>query len=95
MALVLKNVPANVGGIRDVEFDPWVKKIPWKRKWQLTPVFLPGKSHGWWATIYGVSKSQTPLSDFTSTSLSLGEKNKPNLGFPVLLAKLHLHTISH
>ena len=27
-------------------FDPWVKKIPWTRKWQTTPVFLPGKSHG-------------------------------------------------
>ena len=26
--------------------DPWVKDIPWKRKWQPTPVFLPGKSHG-------------------------------------------------
>ena len=23
-------------------------KIPWRRKWQPTPVFLPGKSHGWW-----------------------------------------------
>ena len=27
-------------------FDPWVQKIPWRRKWQPTPVFLPGKSHG-------------------------------------------------
>ena len=27
-------------------FDPWVGKIPWSRKWQPTPVFLPGKSHG-------------------------------------------------
>ena len=27
-------------------FDPWVGKSPWSRKWQLTPVFLPGKSHG-------------------------------------------------
>ena len=27
-------------------FDPWVRKIPWSRKWQPTPVFLPGKSHG-------------------------------------------------
>ena len=28
-------------------FDPWVGKIPWRRKWQPTPVFLPGESHGW------------------------------------------------
>ena len=27
-------------------FDPWVGKIPWNRKWQPTPVFLPGKVHG-------------------------------------------------
>ena len=25
------------------DFDPWVGKIPWKRKWQPTPVFLPGE----------------------------------------------------
>ena len=28
------------------EFDPWVGKIPWRRLWQPTPVFLPGESHG-------------------------------------------------
>ena len=27
-------------------FDPWVGKIRWRRKWQSTPVLLPGKSHG-------------------------------------------------
>ena len=27
-------------------FDPWVGKIPWRRKWQPLPVFLPEKSHG-------------------------------------------------
>ena len=27
-------------------FDRWVQKIPWKRKWQSTPVLLPGKSGG-------------------------------------------------
>ena len=27
-------------------FDPWVRKIPWRRSWQPTPVLLPGESHG-------------------------------------------------
>ena len=27
-------------------FDPWVRKNPWSRKWQPSPVFLPGKFHG-------------------------------------------------
>ena len=31
---------------RRSRFNRWVKKIPWRRKWQSTPVFLPGKSHG-------------------------------------------------
>ena len=31
---------------RRPRFDPRVGKIPWRRKWQSTPVLLPGKSHG-------------------------------------------------
>ena len=31
---------------RRPEFNPWVGKIPWRREWQPTPVFLPVKSHG-------------------------------------------------
>ena len=27
-------------------FSPWVRKIPWRREWQPTPVFLPGEFHG-------------------------------------------------
>ena len=27
-------------------FDPWVRKIPWRKAWLPTPVFLLGKSHG-------------------------------------------------
>ena len=34
---------------RRPRFNPWVWKIPWRRKWQPTPVFLPGKSHGQWS----------------------------------------------
>ena len=35
---VVKNPPANVD---DLGFEPWVRKIPWRRKQQPTPVFLP------------------------------------------------------
>ena len=28
-------------------FNPWVEKIPWRRKWHPIPVLLPGKSHEW------------------------------------------------
>ena len=53
-------------------FNSWVQKIPWRRKWQPTPVFLPGKSHGQerlgdyspWGR-----KRQTRFSDETTTIL--------------------------
>jgi len=39
--------------LRRHRFNPWVGKIPWRKKWQSTPVFLPGKSHGQWSlTVY-------------------------------------------
>ena len=44
--LVVKNLPAMQETCRRHGFDPWVGKIPWRRKQQLTPVFLPGESHG-------------------------------------------------
>ena len=40
-------------------FDPWVGKIPWRRAWQPTPVFLPGESHdrgAWRARIHGLQR---------------------------------------
>ena len=43
VAQLVKNQPAIQ---RRRGFDPWVGKIPWWRKWQFTPVLLPGKSHG-------------------------------------------------
>ena len=42
---VLKNAPANAGDERDAALIPgW--RDPWSRKWQPTPVFLPGTLHG-------------------------------------------------
>ena len=37
---------------RRCRFDSWVGKIPWRRKWQASPVFLPGESHGEDLVIY-------------------------------------------
>ena len=43
---MVKNLPANAGDLRELGFDPWVGKIPWRRAWQPTPVVLPGEFHG-------------------------------------------------
>ena len=42
--LAVKTLPANAEDKRH-GFVSWVEKIPWRRKWQSTPVFLPGESH--------------------------------------------------
>ena len=60
--LVVKNLLASQVDIRDPGFDPWVRKIPWGRKWQPTPVFLPGEFNGQrslMATVHWITKSQT------------------------------------
>ena len=41
-SLTIENV---AGDIRDTGSIPWVRKMPWRRAWQHTPVFLPGKPH--------------------------------------------------
>ena len=43
---MVKNPPANAGEVMRREFDPSVRKIPWRRKWQPTPVFVPGEALG-------------------------------------------------
>ena len=47
---------------RSCRFDPWARKILWRRKWKPTPVFLPGKSNGQKslegaATVHGVAQT--------------------------------------
>ena len=44
VALVVKNLPASVGDIRDNRFDSWVRTITCRRSWKPTPLFLPGES---------------------------------------------------
>ena len=44
VAQMVKNPPA----MQETRpgFDPWVRKIPWRREWKPTPVLLPGEFHG-------------------------------------------------
>ena len=52
-------------------FDPWIRKIPWRRKWQPIPVFLAWKSHEQGSlkgySSWGHKKSQTWLNNLTTT----------------------------
>ena len=74
--------------------NAWVRKIPWRRKWQPTPVFLLGESHGQRSLAgysYGVTKSRTWLS--TGQQLETDSRTTPSftlLMLPCLLPCLSM-----
>ena len=55
---------------KNQNFDPWILKIPWRRKWQPTPVFLPGESHGQ-RSLAGYNSWSRKESDASESNLSL------------------------
>ena len=69
---MVKNSPANAGGHKRHWFDPWVRKIPRRRIWQPTPIFLPRESQGqrslvpynWWGYKELDTTERFPLSLF-------------------------------
>ena len=96
MALLLKNPPVNAGNMRH-GFDPWVRKIPWRRKWQSTPVFLPGESHGQRSLAGYIqfmgSQSWTRLKRLSMLVCEAKRRNHLSMerGKPVLFHRLHEH----
>ena len=82
----------------------------WRRKWQLTPVLLPGKSmdgDAWKAAVHGVAEGRTQLSDFTftfhfhalekemATQSSVLAWRIPAMGEPGGLPSMGLHRVGH
>ena len=61
MAQMVKNLPA----IQETQVPSWVRKIPWRKKWQppqYSSLKNPTEGGAWWATVQWVTKSQTRLS---------------------------------
>ena len=76
-------------------FNPWVGKIPWRRVWQSTPVFLPGKSHGQ-RTLAGYSPWGRKESDTTERLHFLSSKMGSLLQSGLLLVLIRLwHPMQH
>ena len=69
----------------------------WRRKWQPTPVFLPGESQGqeaWWAAVCGAAQSRTGLKRLSSSSIIISKKKKKCAYFE-LKKTLLLKSASH
>ena len=76
---MVKNSPANAGDRRG--FNPWVGKIPLEKgmaPWECRILENPMDRGAWWATVHGVTKSQTQLSTHSTTPRYLGNKH-PNV----------------
>ena len=67
------------------QFDLWVRKISWRRKWQPTPVFLPGKSHGQssLATVHEITKESDTTERLNNNKFTITpHKMQENDAFP-------------
>ena len=71
-------------------FNPWMGKIPWRRKWQPTAIFClgnPKDREAWWATVHRVAKSWTWLKQLslqhTQWLLSVLRQRQPLLNYKI------------
>ena len=71
-ASLVAEMVKRLSAMQETWVHPWVGKIPWRRKWQPTPVFLPGKSHGPWS-LPGSMGSQRVRRDFAFLSFPFPE----------------------
>ena len=86
---LVRNPPSKWRRCKRHRLDSWIWKILWRRKWQPTPVFLPGKFHGWawWATVHKVTESDTTeWLHFHFTFLG-GRGEQVEFGFSCLLGQ--------
>ena len=63
VAQEVKNPPAKSGAAGDADSNPWVGKIPWRKKWQPLQYSYqenPIDKGAWWATIHGVAELDMP-----------------------------------
>ena len=73
-------------------FNPWVKKIPWSRKWQPTPVFLPGKFYGQrsWAGCGSQGLEESDVAERGSTHLVTAPSGSLEPGAPSAICPLEV-----
>ena len=84
--VALQNPPV----MQEMGFDPWVRKIPWRREWQPTPVFLSGEFHGQ-RSLAGYRSQRVKHDSATKhTTASTGFGNEPQSNIWTLLIYITL-----
>ena len=87
---MVKNLPA----MRETCVYPCVGKIPWKRAWQPTPLFLPGESHGQKSLVgcnlWGHTELDMTEATYTPTHyMQITESREKFIGLPFLLSSMN------
>ena len=96
VVLVVTNLPPMLEIHKRCRFNPWVKKVPWRKAWQPTPVFLPGESQGQ-SSLEGYSpqgckeSDMTEVNEHTSSLLDCGHVKDRK---PLYPRSLNRHTIN-
>ena len=89
LALMVKNPPTNARDIKRRRFNPRVREIPWRRKWQPTPLFLPGESFGQ-RSVVDYSPWGHKESDTTGKQSGSSSKSKTQLPYdPFILLQIY------
>ena len=95
MALVEGKLPVHAGDLRDVGSIYGVGKIPWRRQWLPTPVFLPGESHRQ-RSLVGYSPWGRKESDMTEVTwhafMYISENTAPSLKKEFLMKAVNKQT---
>ena len=71
-------------------FKSWVETIPWRKKWQPTPVFLPGEFHGQRSLVGYSLWGHTQLRDWTTTRVLKGKNKMVLWDTELVLSVLHI-----
>ena len=75
-------------------FDPWVGKTPWRKKWQPTPIFLPGKLHGQRALVgYSPWGHERVRHDLTTNCHHHHQHVLTPISLPVILLSVYHYTL--
>ena len=90
--VVIKSPPASAGDAKDSSSIPGLGRFPCRRKWQPTPVFLPGESHGQ-RNLVGYSLYGHKESDTTECPFQVLWQSKLELGCPSVFHFCHLSHI--